>query len=276
MKQKKLLIIFSIFSILIMLNSSCSKDELQPTWQWLFTPYLILDDVEKVHNENLKHIDAGRTTVGDYQWGDSTISLTSPAGYSVLSKMAAKELTRAFENAIMSDTSKLSESGVIPEVIKKYLENRREDDPEDAYDDMRVGISNDLYEMNEYAGEQMLLFFYIYLTQDIGGSSEWFSGIRNLEREKELRGLMLSTDWNHEDPWGSNSSMETYNEFWYLDYSEGDVKSVNIKNTDYPSIEEIPLKSAKIRYDLSGKGGSIEDFKTQYDEKEGVYYIILK
>ncbi|OQY38751.1 MAG: hypothetical protein B6229_05210 [Spirochaetaceae bacterium 4572_7] len=265
-------------ALIFVSTQSCDKedDPLQPTWQWLFSPYLILDGVEKVHNDNLNHIEAGRTTIGDYQWGDSTISLTSPAGYSILSKIAAQKLTQAYENAIMSDTTKLSKSGVVPESLQKYLDNRREEDPEDAYDDMRLGISNDLYEMNEFAGERILLFFYLYFTKDIGGTSEWYSGTRSLEKEKELRGIMTSTDWNGEDPWGSNSSMQTYNELWYLDYSEGDVKSANIQEVNSLSKEEVQLKCAEIRYNQSSQIGDIEDYKTKHDEERGVYYIILK
>ena len=274
MKKLSLFSVIGVILVLITISQSCKKDRLQPRFQWLNKPLYILDETVKVHNENLKHIDDARTTVGDYQWGDSTLSLNGPTGYDVLSKIAASKLTEAFKKELMPDTI-LSDDGMLPDLIKKYLEWRREKSASKSYSKLRIAISKDYYEFNTFHSEWILWFIKDYFVNFVGGSSDWTNGTRDLSKELFLSESMTYKDWDKKDPWECNCSPQCYNEDSYKKYAQGDLKFCE-QDVNPVTVESIRQFCANERFVKAGSVGNIEDFMTHYDQKEKIYYVEIE
>jgi len=273
MKVTVLLKLFVVGLLFITIHS-CKKDRLQPRFQWLNKPLYILTETAKVHNENLKHIDDARTTIGDYQWGDSTLSLNGPTGYNVLSKIAASKLTEAFMKEVMPDTTKLSDSGMLPDIEKSYLKWRREKTASKSYSKLRIAISKDYYEFNTFHSEWILWFIKDYLVNFVGGTEDWTNGTRSLSKEKFLSKSMTLTEWDKKDPWECNCTPQCYNEDSYKKYAQGEVKSANAqKQLTTNEIQEI---CAKKRFEDSGSSGYVEEYKTHYDAATKSYYVEIE
>lgn len=267
-------VLFSVISIVlsVFMMQSCKKRE-QPRYQWLIKTYTILDKTSKKHNQNITNIKNGRDDTNDHYWGDSLISENGPAGYDILAKMGATDLTRAFRDEVLPGDT-ISNSGMIPDLIDKYLEYRHKKSAGKAYEKLRLAIHKDYYEFNTFHSEWILSKFSEYLVNDIGGSFEWVNGTRNLEKEKEIAHSMTSKNWDNNDPWGCNCSPECYNEMSYKKVAEGNNKSAVVKTH---TLEEIQNLHAMFRYKNCSldKTKSVDDYKTKYDPGTETYYVEL-
>ncbi|HKL43666.1 MAG TPA: hypothetical protein VJ892_00105, partial [Candidatus Absconditabacterales bacterium] len=231
--RSKLQILGLFLVLLIILVPSCKKEEvLQPTWQWLLKEKVVLTETERSHKQNLDHIDHARTCVDIYVWGEDTLTLNGPAGYYPLTAKAVAEFQKAYENEVMPDTTQLSNDGMMADVIKDFLELRRDHSASQSFKKMRIAIPKDLYEVYPRFFERFLTEMMSYLTGQIGGNSEWYGGTRDLEREKDIRKLITQDDFDFLDPWECNCSAMIYLESFYKKYAEGDVKSTQIPKED--------------------------------------------
>ena len=272
MKKKLQLLLGLLVSFLIILTPSCKKETLQPTWQWLLKEKTVLVVTNQTNGQNLTHIKNGRKTVDIYLWGNDTLAVNGPAGYYVLTNKATNELQMAYENEVMPDTTELSNTGMMADIIKDFLEYRRDHSAQQSFKKMRLAVPKDLYEVYPRFFERFLTAMMEYLTTQIGGSSEWYGGTRSLEMEKDIRNLFTKDDYDFNDPWECNCSAVTYVESFYKKYAEGDVKSMLVPKEDY--ILFIQETSVHDREFLQEKyGGSLDEWKTSYDDESGCYYV---
>ncbi|HKL44376.1 MAG TPA: hypothetical protein VJ892_03795 [Candidatus Absconditabacterales bacterium] len=111
-----------------------------------------------------------------------------------------------------------------------------------------------------------------YLTNQVGGNSEWYAGTRSVEHEKEIRKLISKDDFDFNDPWECNCSALIYIRSFYDNYAEGDVKSIQVPKEDY--ILFVQEFSVHERSFLQKKyGGELNEWKTSYDSENEVYYV---
>lgn len=272
MRRKLQLLLGLLLVSLIIVTPSCKKETLQPTWQWLLKEKVVLTDTERSHKQNLDHIDHARTCVDIYVWGEDTLTLNGPAGYYPLTTKAVAEFQKAYENEVMPDTTQLSNNGMMADIIKDFLELRRDHSASQSFKKMRIAIPKDLYEVYPRFFERFLTAIMEYLTGQIGGNSEWYGGTRDINMEKNIRNLFTQDDVDFQDDWECNCSAVPYVEVFYNKYSEGNVKSAQVSKGDYILfVQEI---SAQERTFLQEKyGGELNEWKTSYDSENEVYYV---
>ncbi|MCK9467124.1 MAG: hypothetical protein M0P94_02240 [Candidatus Absconditabacterales bacterium] len=279
--MKKLSTIFFSLLIMVVLStmSSCKKEQkLQPNNNILGKNFIVLVDLEKVHKSNQGHIKIARTTTDSYNWDDEVVVLKGPAGYSPLYHKAAREFGQAYQKEIMPDTTQLCVDCMQEKIIKKFLDLKWENTAEKAFKKMRLAIPKDLYEVYPRFFEIFLSAEMEYLTKQIGGNPNWYGGTRSLDQEKEIMKLFYKDDTDFQDPWECNCSPHVYVMDYYKKYVPGNNKKSLIVNDGI--LQEIPLlqeEFARQRYNIlvsaNGGYGLVKDYKTQYDQNEGVYYL---
>ncbi len=271
--RRKLQLFLGVLLIFLLIAPGCEKEEtLQPTWQWLLKEKFVLTETERTNKKILEHIDRGRTSIDTYVWGEDTLTLNGPAGYNPLTTKAVVEFQKAYENEVMPDTTQLSNDGMMADIIKDFLELRRDHSASQSYKKMRLAIPKDLYEIYPRFFERFLTEVMDYLTNQVGGNSEWYAGTRSIEHEKEIRKLISKDDFDFQDPWECNCSALIYIRSFYDNYAEGDVKSIQISKEDYILfVQEISVHD---RVFLQEKyGGELGEWQTKYDNEKEVYYV---
>lgn len=262
------------FIFIILANISCKKNQLQPTSLWLKNEYVIFKNLSVVHQNNLNKIKEGRTTVGEFWWGNDLITVHGPAAYETLATHATADFNVEFENSILKDTTNLDTKGMMASMIDSYLDKCQKYDADKSFDKMYITIPKPLYEVYVRGWERILSDLHWYLTGPIAGNYEYNRGTRLLWFEKELRGMLREPDENFEDDWKQNLSFNVYLHYYYLISADG---SSN-KSIAPPLISDtlaMQNVEAAHRYLMSSHyfGGDIEEYKTQYDKKSEVYYL---
>jgi len=280
--MKKLIKLLSLLLMLFLLStfSSCEKEELQPGWHLWKKNYVVLTQLNETHKQNENHIKLGRTTTESYNWGDAVVVLNGPAGFSPLYNKATNEFGKTYQNEVMPDTTELCMGCMQEKIIKKFLELKWENTANDAFKKMRLAVPKDLYEVYPRFFEMFLTAQMSYLTGQIGGNPDWYGGTRSIEHEKEIALLFYKDDTDFQDPWECNCSPYTYVLDYYKNYVPGNNKNLveNLIAIEEQRLEQIIIvqqdfSSQRFATFASKYGGSAEDYKTQYDSEEGIYYL---
>lgn len=302
MKTKKWFIL-AMFLLVIM--SGCKKEEtLQPSgWDrfWHKETYVMTDLNAKHKDVILPKIDQIRTTLQEFvTWDTTIIQVHGPGGYTPTAFKSFDVWYAAYCREFMPDTTVPCKKGEIAEIIKAYLDYRRNNGRTDSFEKMWLCIPKEIYEQDPRIWEWWLTRIQDYLTVVLGGPDAWTDGTRQLWIEMEIYYLPLTPD--QEDPWHSECSAKTRIICWYQKYAEGpDDKSLNyqqlpvaekikitnesIKNS-YPNYEknmqEFRKEQSQVRYNVNKmveqKGfaiGTSEDYETKQGIVNGqeVYYL---
>lgn len=259
-----------IIFILVMLFVSeaffigCTKDGQMSEWEkFWYKESTILGDLNSTHKDVvLKKIDWARTSLDAFMvWDGDTIALHGPAGYSPLADKCIKVFGLRYKEVMLPDTNIGATDGELPKIIKRFLELRRENSAGQAVKKMRLYIPKETYDLDHSGFEWMFTEISAYLVGPLGGNSEWFSGTRDHATEMKIRNILTLPD--PEDPWGYNCSAETRIRSWYVNYAEGNNKSMAV--SDYG---KLITHHAEMRYQYIAKipsynAGSPNDYKTK-------------
>jgi hypothetical protein len=269
--MKKLKVILGVLLIFLIITPSCKKDSLQPSCNPFKKETVVLEELKAV-DENIKeHENNARTTQGVYYWAPDTLTLNGPVGYSPLYNRSANEFCYAFRYLLMPDTTKLTIDNEQSRINKVALDLRRENTENETWKKMRLEVETDVYEICPRLGERFLTAEMEYITTELCGNADWYSGTRSLAKEKAIAMLPYTPDTDFQDPWGCNCSPYTYILEYYKEYAEGDQKSA-VDRTKY--IELVQSKSAEERYQkLSSYDDGTFEYETKYDEEREVYYL---
>jgi len=281
MKKLFFMLIGIIFLVAI---NGCSKDELQPNgWQrfWHKETIVMADLNDKHMNLILPKIDAIRTTLNQYvMWDADTIQVYGPGGYTPTAKKSWKVWQGTYERILMGDTINPSTKGVLPSIIKQYLDLRRDNERNDAFDKMWLCIPKELYEQDERFWEWWLETVSNYLTVNLGGPDAWTDGTRSMQEEMKIYHLPTTPD--PEDPWHCECSAEIRITDWYLKYAEGPDKKVLLPNDFASTMNNVRNKHAQSRYEMyknietpGFEIGTVEDYTTKPVVIEGKTYYVL-
>ena len=271
----------AFFLVSSSLFESCKKRE-QPRFRfWPFKVMFIMGNSEKAYFHILDHIDKARTTINVYDWDGDTIVLNGPAGYTPLKIKSSEEWKMAVNNDLMPDTTQLGQLGEIIRGLKEFLDERRDHSASKAWDRIRLAIPRKLYKSYPHFFERLLTAFKDYYTGPVGGSSDFNSGLRDLQSEIDICNLISAPD--PDDGWGYNCSALLHYESIFLSYAEGDTKMMDVSL----SIDEVQTAEANVRYKAAVAKygyaiGTVEDYKTRYSEEgeeagseDGYYYLEL-
>lgn len=261
---KRMLHVSVITIILVILGTGCQKENGLMTWWgkiW-YQEYTILGQLNAAQNTQiLPKIDWARKSLDSYMvWDSDTIALHGPAGYHPLADKATYVLVAKYQEVVLPDTNLGATSGELPRMEQKFLELRRDNSANQAWQKLRLYIPKDLYNWDPRAWEFMLDKIYAYFTGPLGGSVQWFNGERDHQLEMEIRNILTLND--PEDPWGYNLPATTRIRDKYLRYAEGDNKSPINTNP-----EMVRVTSAQKRYEhlksLPGLEVTQDDFTTK-------------
>ena len=272
MKTKMTFIVMTLFLVSLTLNESCKKREQPRLRFWPWKVMWIMTKSDKSYTQILDHIDKARKTLDKYVWGQDTLVLNGPAGYTPLKQKACKEWKLAVNDDLMPDTTKLTQLGEIVRGLKEYLDERRDHSASKAWDKIRLAIPRKLYKTYPYFFEKVLSDLKAYYTGPVGGGSDCNSGLRDLQWEKNICHSISIPDPN--DPWGSGGTALYHYETIFAAYAEGNTKMMNIEL----SIEDAQIKEAELRYKAAGMIGNVEDYRTKFSNEitiieKGIYKI---
>lgn len=220
--MKKVIMLFAVVFLVVV--SGCKKEgQLQLTWwdRLWFDEYYVMVDLNNKHKDViLPKIDQIRTTTQEFvTWDDELIQVHGPGGYTPTADKAWRVWLETYQTKLMSDTLAPPERGELVNIIKKYLELRRDYDREKAFTKMRLCIPKELYEQDERIWEWWLSKVQAYLTVTLGGPIDWTDGTRQLSQEMEIYHLPTTSDEN--DPWHCDCSAQIRITCWYQAYAEG-------------------------------------------------------
>lgn len=230
--MKKVIVFFAIVLVLVVVIG-CKKDKIQLSWfQRLFVKeYYVMVDLNNTHkNTILPKIDEIRTTLREWViWGEDTIQVHGPGGYTPTANKAWKVWLETYQRKFMPDTLVPPKIGELASIIKMYLDLRRKHDRDKSFTKMHLCIPKDLYEQDERFWEWWLTKIQTYLTVTLGGPDAWTDGTRQLWQEMEIYHLPTTSD--PEDPWHNNCSAQIRITEWYKSYAEGpDKKMISISH----------------------------------------------
>lgn len=260
--------------VAIILFSSCEKDKFQPNSSMFHSNLVVFTDLEKTHIANKYNIQKGRTTTSEYDWDGDVVAVNGPAGYEPLYKKATHKFGHKYRQEIMPDTTKLCVGCMQERIIQEYLYLRQDYPAEKAFNKMRLAVPKDLYEVYPRLFELFLSAEMEYLTGQIGGDPDYYSGKRSFTKEKKIANIFYSEDSEFQDPWGCNCSPYIYVLEYYKRFTPGAKKSLSLPNDDV-DVGFLQATFAHQRYiEFNSKyAGIVEDYQTKYDEAEAVYYL---
>jgi len=219
--KKNLFFCFTI--VLLVVMSGCKKDELQLSdWDrlWVEEQYVMVDLNNKHKNVILPKIDQIRTTIQEFvTWDDELIQVHGPGGYTPTADKAWRVWLETYQQKLMPDTTVPPKTGELANIIKKYLDLRREYDKDKSFKKMYLCVPKELYEQDERFWEWWLSKIQYYLTVTLGGPIDWTEGTRQLNQEMEIYHLPTTPD--PEDPWHCDCSAGIRITEWYKAYAEG-------------------------------------------------------
>ncbi len=265
-----------ILLAMLVITFACNKEDLQPGWNPFKSETIVLEELVKIDEGIKNHIDKARTTQGIYYWAPDTLTLNGPVGYYPLYTRATDEFCLAWQMLLMPDTNDLGTNNEQARINESFLKLRREHTEGEAFDKMRLMVHKDIYEKCPRLGERFLTAEMEYLTTQLGGNADWYSGTRSEEMEKAIAMLPYTPDTEYQDPWGCNCSPYTYILEGYKEYAEGNQKSYNgVDKAEH--IKNVQTYSTQERFEkLQEYNVGDFEYKTQYyedDEGKGVYYI---
>jgi len=274
-----------LFACLLVVLGSCKKEEkLQPSWwdKLWHKEMVIMDALNSKHNDAIiPKIDQIRTTLQQYvMWDTDTIQVYGPGGYKATSQKAWRVWLSTYQKVLMPDTLVPSQRGEWANIIKTYLDLRRDYDKDKAFKKLWLCIPKDLYEQDERFWEWFLSSTSEYLTVVLGGPDAWTDGTRQHWQEMAIYHLPTTPD--PKDPWGCDCSAEIRIIDWYLQYAEGPDKKAN-QLPDYERVMTVFKRTqAEKRFQAfknikdENFNITVEDLATKLTTIAGSEYYVLQ
>jgi hypothetical protein len=186
MKKIKTLLVATMAVVFVMSIPSCKKDGLQKDSD--DAKVVMLKETGTLIKQMLADIKNARTTLQPVIWDKDTIALDGPGGYDKIKAVAMPRIMASIMRELKPDSG-LTTNGDIALVADKFLDGFWED-PEDTWDNLEVGIHEDVYRLCPAFGEALLTFMKNYCEGNLTGKPGEYSGTRHEPTENAIRDLI--------------------------------------------------------------------------------------